>query len=133
MMLVSLFGYSQYPTVKKIGNDSVVIMTLKQGQEINKKFSYLTDSIKNLNSTFQNTKLELNKVHLEKLKLDSNLLLLNKNFLLSQENLAISEKEIKRLNQYIISQDRSFYRERREWAVFGFLSMALMVLIAVSN
>ena len=133
MMLVSLFSYSQYPTVKTICNDSVVIMTLKQGQEINKKFSYLSDSIKNLNNSFQNTKLELNKIHIEKLKSDSNLLLVNKNFMAAQENLLVSEKEIKRLNQYIINQDKSFYRERREWAVFGFLSMALMLLLAGSN
>ena len=129
-MLVSLFSYSQYPTVKTIGNDSVVIMTLKQGQEINKKFSFLSDSIKVLNDRFINSKLELKKLSIEKTKLDSNLLLLNQNFMSLQNDLLVSDKEIKRLNKYIIDQDKGFYRERREWAVWMLLSMGLTVLIA---
>jgi hypothetical protein len=36
--LVSNLGYCQYPIVKKIGNDSVVVMTLKQANTINDKF-----------------------------------------------------------------------------------------------
>jgi hypothetical protein len=35
---VSNLGYCQYPIVKKIGNDSVVVMTLKQANTINDKF-----------------------------------------------------------------------------------------------
>lgn len=31
--------------VKKIGKDTVVVMTLKQGEEVNKKFELLQDSI----------------------------------------------------------------------------------------
>ena len=37
-MLVSLSSYSQYPTVKTIGKDTVVIMTVKQGEDINQRF-----------------------------------------------------------------------------------------------
>ena len=36
--LVSNLSYCQYPIVKKIGNDSVVVMTLKQANTINDKF-----------------------------------------------------------------------------------------------
>jgi hypothetical protein len=43
------YSQSQYPTVKQIGNDSVLIITLKQGDEMNKKFLKLSDSIKLLN------------------------------------------------------------------------------------
>jgi len=42
---VSLLSYSQYPMVKTIGNDRVVIMTIKQGEDINKQFSTLKDSL----------------------------------------------------------------------------------------
>lgn len=45
MMLVSLSSYCQYPLVKTIGKDTVVIMTVKQGEDINKKFGALEDSI----------------------------------------------------------------------------------------
>lgn len=45
MMLVSLLSYSQYPVVKTIGNEKVVIMTVKQGEDINKQFSILKDSL----------------------------------------------------------------------------------------
>jgi len=39
-MLVSNLSYSQYPILKKLGKDSVVIMTLKQANQVN---SYYTD------------------------------------------------------------------------------------------
>ena len=129
-MLVSLFSYSQYPTVKTIGNDSVVIMTLKQGQEINNKFSFLSDSIKNLNEKYSFSKSELGKLSIEKQKVDSNLLISNKNLLMYQSNWYTSEKEIKKLSQYIIDQDKSFWRERREWGVWMVLSMVVTVLVA---
>jgi hypothetical protein len=35
----------QYPVVKTLGKDTVVIMTLKQGEDINKQFSVLKDSL----------------------------------------------------------------------------------------
>ena len=35
MILVSVSSYSQYPLIKKIKEDSVVIMTIDQGKEIN--------------------------------------------------------------------------------------------------
>ena len=35
MILVSVSGFTQYPIIKKIKQDSVVIMTIEQGKEIN--------------------------------------------------------------------------------------------------
>jgi len=35
MILVSVSGFTQYPIIKKIKQDSVVIMTIDQGKEIN--------------------------------------------------------------------------------------------------
>jgi hypothetical protein len=48
-MTVSLSSYCQYPVVKTIGKDTVVIMTVKQGDDINKKFMSLNDSLSALN------------------------------------------------------------------------------------
>ena len=39
MILLPNLSYSQYPIIKKIGNDSIVLITLKQGENINKKFA----------------------------------------------------------------------------------------------
>ena len=38
MILLTNLSYSQYPIIKKIGDDSVVLITIKQGEDINKKF-----------------------------------------------------------------------------------------------
>ena len=50
MILLSVSGYSQYPLIKKIKDDSVVIMTVKQGNEINAlylRYNQTIDSLKN--------------------------------------------------------------------------------------
>ena len=39
MILLGNLSYSQYPIIKKIGDDSVVLITIKQGEDINKKFT----------------------------------------------------------------------------------------------
>lgn len=45
LSVISTSLYAQYPVVKKIGNDTVVVMTLKQGKEVNNKFELMQDSI----------------------------------------------------------------------------------------
>lgn len=50
-MLVLNLTYSQYPILKKIGEDSVVIMTLQQGVDVNKTYMQLKDSIELLNNS----------------------------------------------------------------------------------
>jgi hypothetical protein len=71
-MLVSLSSYSQYPTVKTIGKDTVVIMTVKQGDDINKRFTFLNDSIKKVNDNLSRYMLE-NSQKFEKVYSDYNL------------------------------------------------------------
>lgn len=61
MILLPNLSYCQYPIIKKIGNDSIVLMTLKQGESINKKFE--DDKIKLL--------LLQDSVKLEKIRVDS--------------------------------------------------------------
>ena len=50
MMLVSLSSYCQYPTTKKIGKDSVVIMTVEQAENINNQFTRFKDSIESIHN-----------------------------------------------------------------------------------
>jgi hypothetical protein len=58
-------SYSQYPQVKKIGNDSVVLITLKQGNDINKQFTILNDSIKRLQNSLAISKFNFSKYKVE--------------------------------------------------------------------
>lgn len=38
LILASNLSFSQYPIIKKIGDDSLILMTIKQGEDINAKF-----------------------------------------------------------------------------------------------
>lgn len=62
MMLVSLSAFCQYPTIKKVGRDSVVIMTLEQANDINTKFAELQQKIVTLNKTIEIHQIENKKV-----------------------------------------------------------------------
>lgn len=65
-ILVKNLSYSQYPIIKKIGNDSLVLMTIKQGEDINKKFlqnRILVDSFKNVSYYNKNTIDSLKKIY----------------------------------------------------------------------
>ena len=55
-MVVSHSSYCQYPAVKVIGKDTVVVMTVKQGQDINQKFMELTGEITKLNDSLSQSK-----------------------------------------------------------------------------
>jgi hypothetical protein len=120
-MLVSLFSYSQYPTVKTIGNEQVVIMTLKQGEEINKKFSSLSDSIKILNESISEKIYKLNISDIQKARLDS---------LLSEKNktIVMTEEELKRLKKILEDSDKSHWREKRQWGLWMFVSFIVTVI-----
>ncbi len=48
--MVTSSTYAQYPVVKKIGSDSVVIITVDQAKDINVEFDKLKDSISHLSS-----------------------------------------------------------------------------------
>jgi diphthamide synthase (EF-2-diphthine--ammonia ligase) len=50
MILLTNLSYSQYPIIKKIGEDSVVLITIKQGEDINKKF---IEDAKELNKKYK--------------------------------------------------------------------------------
>lgn len=122
MILGSLSSYSQYPTVKTIGKDTVVIMTVKQGQEINETFSVLKDSIGRLNNSLTETSSELFLVKNKSLKLDSTLKV-------TSNSLLVSEEEIKRLNTLIKKNESSYWQEKRTWAGWMFFSFMVTVLV----
>lgn len=50
LIMVSLIAVCQYPIIKKVGDQEVVIMTTKQAEDINNKFLRMQDSIKKVGS-----------------------------------------------------------------------------------
>lgn len=58
LILVGRSGYCQYPKIKKINEDSIVLITLEQGNEINRVFLKLNNKIDSL----KNTELFYNKL-----------------------------------------------------------------------
>lgn len=126
MMLVSLSSYCQYPVVKTIGKDTVVIMTVKQADEINKKFLDLRDSISALDKTVNVNKVEIDSLKVEKQKLDSN-------FVYASEKLVVSDKKIETLDTLVKDEDKQHWREKRMWAVWMFFSIVTTVVVAALN
>ena len=72
-MLVSLSSYSQYPTVKTIGKDTVVIMTLKQGEDINNQFTLLKDSLSTVNELTLTLRKQMASMGARNIQLSTNL------------------------------------------------------------
>lgn len=72
-MLVSLSSYCQYPTVKTIGKDTVVIMTLKQGEDINNQFTLLKDSLSTVNELTLTLRKQMASMGVRNIQLSKNL------------------------------------------------------------
>lgn len=80
LTMVSLTVFAQYPTTKTINGTNVVIMTVPQAEQIDKKFTKLSDSIKLINLSLFQSK--------ENLKLtNESLYKTNKNLLITQDSL----------------------------------------------
>ena len=60
VILVLNISYCQYPIVKKIKNDTVVILTLNQSEQINKLFINYNDTIGKLKKSLNKTNDSLN-------------------------------------------------------------------------
>lgn len=56
MIMVSLISFAQYPTIKTIKGQEVVIMTVPQAKAIDGKFEKLKDSVKVLNLSLYKSK-----------------------------------------------------------------------------
>lgn len=132
MIAVSLTSFAQYPTIKTIKGQEVVIMTVPQAKAIDGKFEKLKDSVKLLNlSLYQNTEtLKLTSESLQETNdnLNKTKESLNKTMLTNQAYL----KEIERYR-------RMEFEDRRvnKRVVIGFTTAALVwvfyVVAALSN
>ena len=73
MTQVVSLSYAQYPLTKKIGNDTVVIMTIKQGEQINKSFDEYEEKVSKLKDTITILKNNLIDGKKQYVSLDSNI------------------------------------------------------------
>ena len=70
MIVVVSSSYSQYPIIKKIGKDSLILMTLKQGDDINKSFTEYQNKLYSLNDSVVAKKFLIDSLNIELNKLD---------------------------------------------------------------
>jgi len=120
--VVSISSYCQYPAVKVIGKDSVVVMTIKQGQDINQKFMDLTSEIQTLKDSISKKNSEVIS-----LKSDNNTLNSSLNLVTVKSN-GLEENNNK-LKILIEDNEKSHLSERRKWAGWMFFSFVVTVML----
>jgi len=69
-ILVASSSYSQYPIIKKIGKDSLILMTLKQGDDINKSFTQYQKKLDSLKDSVNHKRFTIDSLNTEFDKLD---------------------------------------------------------------
>ena len=117
LTILSLSSLAQYPAVKKIGKDSVVIITLEQGNQINKKFITLEDSIKTLNSRNDSLKLNFQQEYRDKLRFS--------NEADSFRTMYLKNKQIYLEREEFIKKDRRSY--------MGFSAVLMFMVVFFAN
>lgn len=121
-MTVSLSSYCQYPAVKVIGKDSVVVMTIKQGQDINQKFMELTNEIQKLNDSLFQNKNQVINLKSEKETLNSSLGVVT----VKSRGL---EDENSKLRKMLDDREKLFLNEKKKWAGWMFFSFVVTVML----
>ncbi len=93
MMLVTLTTFAQYPTTKNIKGTQVVIMTVPQAEQIDKKFTLLTDSISLFKRQVNDGSILIKKLNRERLSLTDSLIIAKNNILTAHTRIGILESE----------------------------------------
>ena len=92
-MLVTLTAFAQYPTTKNIKGTQVVIMTVPQAEQIDKKFTSLTDSISLYKRYVNDGSILIKKLNRERLNLTDSLIIAKNNILTAHTRIGILESE----------------------------------------
>jgi len=130
MMLVGHSIFCQYPTVKTIGKDTVVIMTLKQGEDINKKFTKLNDSIIILNDTIVNLKNSHKKYMI---KTDQRIQTINNNYKLLKTNTDSIKIMYLNTRKKYLESEKNHKREVKNLSIFTLISFFIAVFVVAST
>lgn len=129
-MLVGHSIFCQYPTVKTIGKDTVVIMTLKQGEDINKKFTKLNDSIIILNDTIVNLKNSHKKYMI---KTDQRIQTINNNYKLLKTNTDSIKIMYLNTRKKYLESEKNHKREVKNLSIFTLISFFIAVFVVAST
>jgi hypothetical protein len=70
ILLFSIKLNAQYPIIKKIGKDSLILMTLKQGDDINKSFTQYQKKLDSLKDSVNYKRFTIDSLNTEFDKLD---------------------------------------------------------------
>mgnify|MGYP003340745159 CR=1 FL=1 len=99
LMLVSLTTYAQYPTVKTIKGQKVVIMTVPQAEQIDAKFGMLEDSIATLHSKLKTKTAEVKVVDTKRAEVNDSLQVLKSNLIVANLSIDSLKRETKRIEK----------------------------------
>jgi hypothetical protein len=125
--MVSNLNYAQYPIVKKIGNDSVILITLKQGNDINKKFDENKLLMEKMSDTISTLKMGVKEFK----SLSDSLAFKN----IRTQSVSDSFRYMYEQNKIIYLDrekfwDKNFKREQRLFAINGTALVLLCMLLA---
>jgi len=127
LIMVSNLNYAQYPIVKKIGNDSVILITLKQGNDINKKFDENKLLMEKMSDTISTLKMGVKEFK----SLSDSLAFKN----IRTQSVSDSFRYMYEQNKIIYLDrekfwDKNFKREQRLFAINGTALVLLCMLLA---
>lgn len=125
--MLSNLNYAQYPIVKKIGNDSVILITLKQGNDINKKFDENKLLMEKMSDTISTLKMGVKEFK----SLSDSLSIKN----IRTQSVSDSFRYMYEQNKIIYLDrekfwDKNFKREQRLFAINGTALVLLCMLLA---
>jgi len=124
MMMVSHLSWSQYPLIKKLGKDEVVIMTVKQGEDINNEFLKLRDSINLFKNKLQSIEMTNATLSKKTIYLLDSIKNRNAEFMETKSNLNWYQKEVSEYRKSYINLNKEY-----KVTIFG-LTLSVAVFVA---
>jgi chromosome segregation ATPase len=122
--MVSHLSWSQYPLIKKLGKDEVVIMTVKQGEDINNEFLKLRDSINLFKNKLQSIEMTNATLSKKTIYLLDSIKNRNAEFMETKSNLNWYQKEVSEYRKSYINLNKEY-----KVTIFG-LTLSVAVFVA---
>ena len=127
LMLVSLTTFAQYPTIKTIKGEQVVIMTVPQAEHIDIKFGKLEDSIAMLNSKLQIKTQEAKVIDTKRIVTNDSLQIFKANLITANIAIDSLKRETKRIEKLEFIERRT--RDRVSFGMVG--TLATWITLAI--
>ena len=132
LMLVSLTTFAQYPTVKTIKGQQVVIMTVPQAEQIDIRFGKLEDSIAALHSKLQMKTTEIKVVDTKREVTNDSLQIFKANLVTANISIDSLKRETKRIEKLEFIERRT--RDRITIGVVGTLvTWITLAILSIKN